>query len=340
MENRKITIDDVATALNVSKTTVSRAISGKGRVGAETKARILEYISEHNYVPNAIAKGLAQQRTYNIGITVPDDFALMDLPFFQKCLMGVCDSASAADYDVLVSMTGTDNIEQLERLIYNRKVDGIVLTRTFTKDLPAELLLEKKVPFVAIGSSRQPGIIQIDNDHEKACFDLTTRLITQGIKRFALLCDNPAYMVTKSRMQGFTSAMEEAKLPEDYGLIFDNCNEDSVDYIVDRTLKTDVECILCMDDSICVKVLDKLKRNNLEVPDDIKVASFYNSSVLERNVPSITSLSFDAKELGKTAANTLLKMISGENVPERTLLGYEVMMRESTRTILGKDVRR
>ena len=95
-----------------------------------------------------------------------------------------------------------------------------------------------------------------------------------------------------------------------------------------------------MDDSICVKVLDKLKRNNLEVPDDIKVASFYNSSVLERNIPSITSLSFDAKELGKTAANTLLKMISGENVPERTLLGYEVMMRESTRTILGKDVRR
>lgn len=103
--SKKITIEDVAEALNVSKTTVSRAISGKGRVGSATKEKILAYIEENNYVPNAIAKGLAQSRTYNIGITVPDDFALMDLPFFQKCLMGVCEQAGHTDYDVLVSMT-------------------------------------------------------------------------------------------------------------------------------------------------------------------------------------------------------------------------------------------
>ena len=337
MDNKKITIDDVAKALNVSKTTVSRAISGKGRVGAETRERILKYIEENDYVPNAIAKGLAQQRTYNIGITVPKDFALVDLPFFQKCLMGVCDYAGASDYDVLVSMTSVDDIGQLERLVNNRKVDGIVLTRTFTKDTLAELLIKKNMPFVAIGSSKQPGIVQVDNDHEAACFDLTSRLIAQGIKRFALLCDNPAYMVTKSRMQGFTNAMKEAELPDDYGLIFDGCNEDSIDYIVDRILKTDIECILCMDDAICVKVLDKLQRNSLEVPDDIKVASFYNSSVLERNVPSITSLSFDAKELGRVACKTLLQMIEGEVVPTKSLLGYEVSMRESTKTIKSTD---
>lgn len=337
MENKKITIDDVAEALNVSKTTVSRAISGKGRVGAETRDRILKYIEEYNYVPNAIAKGLAQSRTYNIGVTVPDDFTLVDLPFFQKCLMGVCDYAGTKDYDVMVSLTSINDISQLERIVNNRKVDGVVLTRTLTKDLPADLCLKKKIPFVAIGSTKQPGIIQIDNDHEAACWELTTKLIGMGIHRFALLCDNGAYVVTKTRMQGFTNALKDAGLPEDNGLIFDDTTDENLDVILERVLKSDIECILCMDDSICVKVLDKLKKKNLEVPEDIKVASFYNSSILERNKPSITSLDFDARELGRVACRTLLSLINGESVPSRSLLGYELSMNESTKTILGKE---
>ncbi len=337
MENKKLTIDDVAKALGVSKTTVSRAISGKGRIGTETKERIQRYIEENDYVPNAIAKGLAQSRTYNIGITVPTDFTLVDMPFFQKCLMGVCDYAGTKDYDVLVSLTSIDDISQLERLVNNRKVDGVVLTRTLTKDLPAELLQKKNIPFVSIGTSKQSGIIQVDNDHETACFELTTRLILKGIKRFALLCDNSAYVVTKSRMQGFLNALEEHGLSEKNGIVFDDTTDENLEIILERVLKSDTECILCMDDSICVKVLDKLRKMNLEVPGDIKVASFYNSSVLERNTPSITSLEFDARELGKVACKTLLQLIDGEVVPSRSLLGYEISMRESTKTILRKE---
>ena len=68
MADGKITIDDVARALGISKTTVSRAISGKGRVGDDTRLRVLEYIEEHNYRPNLMARALAQQKTYNIGV--------------------------------------------------------------------------------------------------------------------------------------------------------------------------------------------------------------------------------------------------------------------------------
>ena len=83
---QKMTISDVAEALNISKTTVSRAISGKGRIGAETRRRVLEYIEEHNYKPSVIAKGLAQSKSYNIGWVMPSDYSVVDLPFFQKCL--------------------------------------------------------------------------------------------------------------------------------------------------------------------------------------------------------------------------------------------------------------
>ncbi len=85
----KMTIDDIARALGISKTTVSRAISGKGRVGDDTRARVMDYIKEHNYRPNMTARGLAQQKTFNIGVVWPDDYNAVDLPFFQRCMIGM-----------------------------------------------------------------------------------------------------------------------------------------------------------------------------------------------------------------------------------------------------------
>ena len=77
-----MTIDDIARELNISKTTVSRAISGKGRIGNKTREKVLQYINENNYRPNALAKGLAQSRTFNIGFVMPGDNNIVQLSFF------------------------------------------------------------------------------------------------------------------------------------------------------------------------------------------------------------------------------------------------------------------
>ena len=73
MDNKKLTIDDIARELQISKTTVSRAISGKGRIGQETRDKVLRYIKENNYKPSAIARGLAQSKTFNISLVMPGD---------------------------------------------------------------------------------------------------------------------------------------------------------------------------------------------------------------------------------------------------------------------------
>ena len=104
-----LTIDDIAEALGVSKTTVSRAISGKGRISQATTERILTYINEHNYKPNVYAQGLAMQKTSNIGVVWPGDSDAGDLPFFQKCLLGINRAAAQSHYDLLVSiLEGSD----------------------------------------------------------------------------------------------------------------------------------------------------------------------------------------------------------------------------------------
>lgn len=99
------TIQDVAKELGVSTSTVSRAISGKGRIGKETRERVLKYIEENGYYPNAAAQSLAQSKTNNIAIILPEVDTLVEMPFFHTCMYAVEEMAQANDYDILVVIT-------------------------------------------------------------------------------------------------------------------------------------------------------------------------------------------------------------------------------------------
>lgn len=331
-EKKNITIADVAEALGVSKTTVSRAISGKGRIGKETKERVLAYIEEHDYKPNAIAKGLAQSKTYNLCVVMPGNYEVVDWNFFQACLFGIQEMAETAGYDILLSMCHMTDISSLERIIANRKVDGVVLMRTFLKDAQIEFLQQKGIPFVTTGSTNYKNVVQIDHNHRNACKELTSIILMKNLKRVALVGEDEGYMVTQSRLRGFKEAYEQMGVPFDESLLYLSPeNRMRVDKTVGDILERNVDCILCMDDAVASRVLKVLRERQIKVPDDVRVASFYDSTILENNVPSITSLSFDAKELGRVACQILLDMIEGVEVKERTLLPYEVVLKESTK---------
>ena len=331
-ENKNITIADVADALGVSKTTVSRAISGKGRIGKETRERVLAYIEKYDYKPNVIAKGLAQSKTYNICVVMPGEYDVVDLTFFQECLFGIQEIAGIMEYDILLSICKNNDISSLERIISNHKVDGVILMRTFVEDAQIEYLSMKEIPFVTIGSSNYPGVVQIDHNHKSACRELTSYILMKQLKKVALIGGDERHVVTQSRLRGFREAYQKMGLTPDENLLYLNLeNSVLVDKMVEEILEKKVDCILCMDDAICSRVLKKLRMEHKEVPRDVKVASFYNSTVLENNVPSITSLKFDAKELGMVTCRTLLDLIDGLEVKQRTLLPYEVVLKESTK---------
>ncbi|MBQ2605828.1 MAG: LacI family DNA-binding transcriptional regulator, partial [Clostridiales bacterium] len=142
----KITIDDIARDLGISKTTVSRSISGKGRISRKTRRMVLDYIKEHDYTPNPIARGLAQSKTYNIGWVVPGDSENFSLPYFQLTMFGMCEAAQTENYDVLLIMSYDSDISRLENMLKNRKVDGVVLGRTWENDLNIKALKENGIP--------------------------------------------------------------------------------------------------------------------------------------------------------------------------------------------------
>ncbi len=330
-ERNNITIGDVAEALGVSKTTVSRAISGKGRIGAETTKRVLDYIKENHYRPNVVAKGLAKSKTYNIGWVMPGDSNVSDLPFFQRCMMGISEVAASGDYDILISMVFDRDISQLKSIVKNRKVDGIILGRTLVEDEGIKFLKKSDMPFVVIGSSVDDGVIQIDNDHVKACKELTAIVIMKGVRRLALIGGSTNHVVNLTRREGFEMGLMEQGIPVNQDLIYMDCETDSaVERAVDNCLRNRAECIITTDDRICHSVLEKLGRDGVRIPDQLKVASFYSSIMLENNQPAITSLHYDPKELGIVACKTLFDYLAGKEVQKKVLLGYEVVLKGST----------
>ncbi|MBQ6588215.1 MAG: LacI family DNA-binding transcriptional regulator [Butyrivibrio sp.] len=332
MTDEKITIDDVAKALGISKTTVSRAISGKGRVGNSTRAKVMDFIEKHNYRPNVMARALAQQRTFNIGVVWPDDYNAVDLPFFQRCMIGMSEITSSFGYDIVVSLIAGDDLSSLKRIIENHKVDGVVLTRTMVNDTPAKYLKESGVPFVAIGKTDDPDIITVDNDNLGACKELTSILLAKGLRKLALIGGSTNHIITRTRYEGFVNAFESMGLDVDQNLVYlDVENNIKIGGIIKSILKKNIDGVICMDDSIAGEVISRCRDEHIKIPDDLRVASFYNSSLLESTVPSVTSLNFNDRNLGAEAARTLLAIIAGENAQSKMLKNYEVILKESTK---------
>ena len=332
MSDAKITIDDIARALGISKTTVSRAISGKGRVGLETKKKVLEFIEEHDYKPNMMARALASQKTFNIGVVWPDDYNAVDLPFFQRCMIGVSEVTSSYGYDILVSLITGDDISGLKRLIDNHKVDGIILTRTLVNDKPAKFLKESGIPFVTVGSCDDPDIISVDNDNFSACKELTSILIAKGLKRLALIGGSSGHIITRTRYEGFLEAFKEMNLTVDPNLVYlDVENNSKVGNILKELLKKKIDGVVCMDDNLAGEVLARCRDEHIKIPQQLRLASFYNSSILESAAPSVTSLNFNDRNLGAVAAKTLLELIDEGVSKSRMLSNYEVVLKESTK---------
>ena len=327
-----MTIDDIARELNISKTTVSRAISGKGRIGTKTREKVLKYINENNYRPNALAKGLAQSRTFNIGFVMPEDYNLTELSFFQNCMWGSSSKASELDYDVIISMVTENNISRLERLVDNQKVDGIILGRTLENDPAVEYLKNAGIPFVAIGAAEDKSVPQIDNDHLAGSSELTSLLLKEGIRKLALIGGSMRHIVNQNRLKGYEDAFKKNKIAIDDSVIYtDTCSKIRIEEAVRDLLLKKAECILCMDDAICIHVLNTLENEAVRVPRDIKVASFYNSRMLENHQPAITSLQFDAMELGAASCRLLADCIEKREAANQTLLGYQLVINESTK---------
>ncbi len=331
-DEKVVDIGSIAEALGVSKTTVSRAISGNGRVSPATRQRVQDYVKEHNYTPSVMARGLAMRCSYNIALVISKQFSDFEMPFLRKTMRSVYQVAEDSDYDILLTLVGENETRPVERLLDNRKIDGLILTRTLEKDPLVPLLKARGLPFVAIGRPEDESVLSVDHDQVGGCREMTSLLLMKGMQRIALLGGSMLYTVNRSRLEGFKQAFDTMGRTIDESLLFLELETDDLRIqAVQAALQRGADCILCMDERLAMLTLNLLKHEGLRVPQDVRVASFYDSDGLAAAQPPISAVQFDADALGRKATQQLLQVLKGRETETRVELGYQVSLRESTK---------
>lgn len=327
----KLSVEEIAQALNISKTTVSRALSGKGRIGEATRARVFEYVgSTGGEAP--VPRRQADSATHNISLVIPKHFMQLDLPFLRKCMGGVCSMAAQRGYDVLLCYVSDSDTSQLQRQLNSRKVDGVILSRTMTEDASAEMVRQYGIPYVAIGRTTEEDVPQADNDQAGAACEMTQLLLRLGMQRIAYLGGSTTYTVNGDRLRGYLRALAEFGVSADQRLIYSGIESDAQRQdALESALEQRPECLLCCDDSMAYQVMQELRTRHIRVPEQMRVASLYDSELISDSVPAISAVQFDAERLGATACRMLLDILAGKEGENRQVQGYQVILRESTK---------
>jgi len=327
-----MTLDEMARELGVSKSTVSRALSGKGRIGNETRKRIMDFAKRQE---NRTDYGTEiRTPTKNLGVILPADVYLNGGPYFQECILGICETSTLMDYDVLITSSTANDLSGIRSLVEKAKVDGIILTRSLSDDRAVQYLTKVDFP-VGLTGICDEDIIQVDTDNEGAAESLTSLLIGRGYRKFALIIDTMDYRVNRSRNGGFCRALLKNGLSPEKQLVYAGMlNPDLVDSLINNIISQKVECIICGDDVICTRIMSSLQSQGYRIPRDVAVASLYNSPNLDCFTPSVTAVNVSARQVGNMIARQMISFLTGKDYQKKTMVDFEILMRKSTSGIL------
>ena len=327
----KVNISRIAKDMGMSVSTVSRALSGNGRVSEETRQEILQYLGNKQLVPNTREKHYTDITTNIIAVTVPEEGNFVFMPYFQHTFFSIYDFFSIRGIQVIPIKISANNISYLKKAVEDHVMDGVILSRRVENVEEINFLKEQGVPFVLIGDIDDSEIVQVSSDNEQATFDLISALIHKGHYKMAVMCAKKKQPINQKRMKGLLNAHAKNYMVLNQEFVFyDTDSEDIAELALEKILAADIDAIICMDDNICLNVLKILQKRHIEIPQRIKVASLHNSPILDAWNPPITCVNYDVDELGKEAARMLHTLLIEKRKLPRLVMGYEVQMKEST----------
>ncbi|MBO5158355.1 MAG: LacI family DNA-binding transcriptional regulator [Lachnospiraceae bacterium] len=327
----KVNISRIAKDLGISVSTVSRALSGNGRVAEATRQEILDYLLNKQLVPNVREKNYTDITTNIVAVTVPEEGNFVFMPYFQHTFFSIYDFFSIRGIQVIPIKISAQNISYLKKAVEDHVMDGVILTRRVENVEEIKYLKEHGVPFVLIGEIDDPEIVQVGADNEQATCDLVSALIQKGYYKMAVMCAEKRQPINQIRLKGLINAHVKNYMVLNQEFVFyDTDSEDIAELAVEKILAANMDAIICMDDNICLNLLKILKKRHIEIPKRIKVASLHNSPFLEAWNPSITCVNYDVDGAGKEAARMLYTLLTEKRKLPKVVMGYEVQMKEST----------
>lgn len=342
--NKPATIKDIARKLNISISTVSRAMRNAQDVNADTKRAVMALSEELNYQPNKLALSLRQKQTHNIGVIVPNlDYVLATM------VKGIDEVALEAGYTVMVCQSNESFGREIvnTRRLLDSLVDGFIIsvsseTKVFDHfkkiqeyNMPM-VVFDRVTPFL-----KAPGV-RIDN--EDGGFQATEHLIEQGYKRIAILAGPKNLGISNQRLDGYLKALKKYKIKSDPELII-NCDfNQQYAYLATQELldmKKRPDAIFTISDRMAIGAMLAIKEKGLSMPQDIGLVGFNNEPVTSLVTPGISSVDQPAFELGKVAAKLFIETMHNDEDMSgiEEVLKPKLIIRESSQRIMPKNGR-
>jgi DNA-binding LacI/PurR family transcriptional regulator len=340
MKFEAVTIKDIAKALGISTSTVSRALRDSYEISPETKQLVLDCAEKLNYRPNPIALSLKERRSLSIGVVVCE----IANSFFSQIINGIESIAYDKGYNVIISQSNESYEREMMDLHYlsSRSVDGLIISlSTETNDIShLQALHQKGLPIVMIdriSHELQTHTVVVDNF--KGAYEATEHLIQNGFRNIAAIANSEFLSISTERLAGYRQALEDNNIKFNKslvkhcfygGLVFSEI-EDAVNKLF--TLKNKPDAIVTMSDKLTTGALKTLLRRGIKVPEEIALVGFSNSDITELLNPSLTVIRQPALEMGKAATELLLQLIESKRPItqfERRVLTPQMIMGNSS----------
>jgi LacI family transcriptional regulator len=337
MKKEKTTIHDIAEKLNITASTVSRALRNHPRISEETKKAVQKAAIKLNYQANHIAAALRSGKSNMLGIIVPT----ADRSFFASVIRGVEEIANKAGYNVMICQTYDSyqkEIDSIEALLKAR-VDGIIVSHGketenfdhFTK------VKEKGIPLILFDRSNDTlGVSQVVIDDYLGAYKAVEHLIEQGCTRIAHFSSTRKISIFKERLRGYREALQNHNIKFDPALVIESNLqlEDGRNSMLQLlNLNIPVDAVFSSSALGTVGALQVLKEKNIRVPHDVALVAFSNEVFTSFTDPPLTAVDQYSMRMGNSAAEVFLEEIGSKDkvfLPRTTVLRPELIIRKSS----------
>jgi len=350
---KKVTIEDVAEHLGVSKATVSLALNDSPLVAEKTKARVKEAARKLNYRANFFASRLSQGTSATIGLFVLGGEAesIWTLPsswmFYHPIMQGVVHELSAEGYRLMFEVVRTEEAMEgkvLSKAVQEGFLDGIILLvqEDISYDF-VEIATEMEFPLVVLNARIPADVSSVKIDNEAGAKKVIAHLMELGHERIAYIGGPVKDLNALERYKGVMRGAREAGLPlRDEYLKVGNWRIESGEQFAKELMELDEPptAIFCANDQMAVGAILSLQALGYDVPGDVSVAGYDNSEICSIINPHITSVQQSLEVMGEIGAQEVLRLIrNGVSLARHTKLEPELVVRESTAPCREKQAR-
>jgi len=335
MAHHFVTIKDIAKQLNVSVSTVSRALRDTYDVSQETKDKVVSLAQELKYKPNFNATGLAKGSTHNIGVILP----YITNYFFSTVITGVQEVAYSKDFNVTLFLTN-DSPEREASIAQNlfiSSLDGLLVSVSLNSNSRDHFqeLMNSGLPIVFF--DRIPGEIQtskVIQDNFNGAFDAVEHLINSGYTKIAHIAGPKGMTFTGKRLEGYFAALKKYNIPvREEWIIYSSFTQESGENDIYELWKLEKkpDAIFAVNDRKAVGAMVALKNKNIKIGKEVGVIGFANDPIGTIITPTLSTIAVPSFEIGRISCELLLKHIKKSNFhPQEITLPGQLIVRESS----------